>query len=130
VKSSVDVSRKHGPFDMRWPSDRMDTTDGVPLAPLLGAAGALDWAAFSARYRRGRGRHDIKGVSAYAACKEGSARPRAVLSLVPTETLLPEIETESDDAGTQRLLAAVAAVQPGGRRTASPGQTSQRRRHV
>jgi hypothetical protein len=92
----------------------------VPAAPLLRAAEeaqTLDWDAFSTRYFRGRRRHDLEAISAYAAYKEGrewrnsgrSWPPK--LSLVPNEPLPAATEAESEAAGTERLLAAVAAVQ-------------------
>lgn len=120
MRGSVDASRKHGPFDTRWPSGGMDNSDGVPSAPLFRiaeVAEALDWDAFSARYFPGRHRHDSEARSAYAAYKHGRewrssgpSRP-AMLTLVPKDPSFPAIESGSEAAGTRRLLAAVAAVQ-------------------
>lgn len=121
MRGNVDASRKHGPFDTRWPCLLRDSSDRVPSAPLLHAAEgaeALDWDAFSARHFRGRRRHDSEARSAYAAYTQGregrdSGVPKpAGLSLVPSDPPSHAIETESEEAGTRRLLAAVAAVQP------------------
>jgi hypothetical protein len=113
----VEASRKHGPFDMRWPCARKDSSDAVPTAPLLRAAEAaeaLEWAAFSDRYFRERRRHDSEARSAYAAYRQGRdwRTAPARLSLVATEHVSVAAEPEQDEAGTRRLLAAMAAVRP------------------
>jgi hypothetical protein len=113
----VEASRKHGPFDMRWPCARKDSSDAVPAAPLFRAAEAaeaLSWDAFSKRHFRERRRHDSKARSAYVAYKQGreSRTTPARLSLVPTERLSAGAELEPEEAGTQRLLAAMAAAHP------------------
>lgn len=117
----MEVSRKHGPFDTRWPCARKEGSGAVPTAPLLRAeeaAEALGWGAFSDRYFRERDRHDSEARSAYAAYRQGrewrtDARPGPPrLSLVPTEPVAAAAaaELESEEAGALRLLAAVAAV--------------------
>jgi hypothetical protein len=114
----VEVSRKHGPFDMRWPCARKDSSGALSTAPLLGAAAvaeALDWYAFSARYFPERRRGDSEARSAYAAYRqrrEWRTTP-ARLSLVPEEPASSPIGLEREEAGTRRLLAAVAAAHPG-----------------
>jgi hypothetical protein len=113
----VEASRKHGPFDMRWPCARKDSSGALPTAPLLGAAEvaeALDWYAFSARYFRERRRYDSEARSAYAAYRQGREwrTTPARLSLVPAEPVSPPAELEREEAGTRRLLAAVAAAPP------------------
>ena len=110
----VEASRKHGPFDTRWPSARKDSAGVVPTAPPLRAAEAaeaLDWEAFSNRYFPGRGRHDMEALTAYATYKQGREwrRTPARLSLVPTEHVSAAVERESEEAGKRRLLAAMAA---------------------
>jgi hypothetical protein len=104
----------------RSPSPGSSPPLGVPSAPLLRPAEeaqALDWDAFSTRYFRGRRRHDLEAISAYAAYKDGremrsSDRPSPPrLSLVPDEPAPTALEAASEAAGTDRLLAAVAAVQ-------------------
>jgi hypothetical protein len=112
----VEASRKHGPFDTRWPCVRKDSSGALPTAPLLGAAEAaeaLDWDAFSVQHFRERSRHDSEARSAYAAYRHGrewrTGSPR--LSLVPTEPVAAVVELEPEEAGTERLLAAVAAVE-------------------
>jgi hypothetical protein len=111
----VEASRKHGPFDMRWPQARKDNLfAGGTAAPLRAAeaAEALDWETFSNRYFRGRKRHDAEARSAYAAYKQGREWriAPARLSLVPTESVSLAVEGhEREEAGTQRLMAAMAA---------------------
>jgi len=113
----VEASRKHGPFDARWPCVRKDTSSAVPTAPLLSTAEAaegLDWNAFSDRYFPERRWHDSEARSAYAAYKQGREwrTTPARLSLVPMEHVLAGDELEPEEAGTQRLLAAIAAAHP------------------
>ena len=113
----VEASRKHGPFDTRWPCLRKDGSNAVVTAPLLSAAEAaeaLDWDAFSNRYFRERRRHDSEARSAYAAYKQGREwrTTPARLSLVPTEQVPIVVEREPEEAGTRRLLAAMAATHP------------------
>ncbi len=110
----MEVSRKHGPFDTRWPCARKDISGSVPTVSLDAAevAEALDWDAFSNRYFPKRSRHDSEARSAYAAYRQGREwrTTPARLRLVPTEPALTAGELESDKAGRGRLLAAVAAV--------------------
>ncbi len=112
----VEASRKHGPFDTRWLSARKDSAGVVPPAPTLRAAEAaeaLDWEAFSNRYFPGRRRHDMEALTAYATYKQGREwrTTPARLTLVPTEHVSAAVERESEEAGTRRLLAAMAAEQ-------------------
>ena len=114
VGQAVEASRKHGPFDTRWPCARKESAGAVPTAPLLRAeeAGeALDWEAFSKRYFPGRRRHDMEAVTAYAAYSQGREwrTAPAGLSVVPTEDVPVAVEFEWHEAGTRRLLAAIAA---------------------
>jgi hypothetical protein len=113
----VEASRKHGPFDTRWPCVRIDNSRARSTAPLLDAgeaAEALDWQAFSARYFPERRRHDSEAVSAYAAYKEGREwrTPPARLRLVPSEQTADADEQKREEAGTRRLMAAMAASAP------------------
>ena len=113
----MEASRKHGPFGMRWPGTRKDSSGALSTAPLLSAAEvaeALDWQAFSARYFPERSRHDSEARSAYAAYRlgrESRQRPSG-LRLVPTEPVSAAVELEPGEAGVARLLAAVAALPP------------------
>ena len=113
----MEVSRKHGPYDTRWPCVRKDSSGGLSTAPRVSAAEvaeALDWQAFSARYFPERSRHDSEARSAYAAYRLGREwhqRPTR-LRLVPTEPASAVVELEPGEAGAGRLLAAVAAVPP------------------
>jgi hypothetical protein len=101
---------------MRWPCARRDNSVAASTAAPLRAAEAaeaLDWETFSNRYFRGRRRHDAEARSAYAAYKQGREwrRTPARLSLVPTEGVSVAVEGhEREEAGTQRLLAAMAGV--------------------
>jgi hypothetical protein len=113
----VEASRKHGPFDTRWLSARKDSAGGaMPTAPPLRAAEAaeaLDWEAFSNRYFPGRRRHDMEALTAYATYTQGREwrTTPARLSVVPTEHVSAAVELAREEAGTQRLLAAIAADQ-------------------
>jgi hypothetical protein len=114
----VETSRRHGPFDMRWPRARNNSLGAVPEAQILSAAeaaDALDWDGFSNRYFRGRRRHDTEALSAYAAYSQGREwrTPPARLRLVPSEHTAGADEQEREEAGTRRLMAAMAAVRPG-----------------
>jgi hypothetical protein len=111
----VEASRKHGPFDTRWPSARRDSAGAVSTAPPLRAeeaAEALDWEDFSNRYFPGRRRHDMEALTAYATYTQGREwrTTPARLSVVPPEDVSAAAElVESEEAGTRRLLAAIAA---------------------
>lgn len=110
----VEASRKHGPFDTRLPSARNDSAGAVSTAPPLRAeeaAEALDWEAFSKRYFPGRRRHDMEALTAYATYTQGREwrTAPAPLSVVPTENVPAAVEFEWHEAGTRRLLAAIAA---------------------
>ena len=111
----MEASRKHGPFDTRWRCAGEERPLALPTtAPLRAAEAseALDWDAFSDRYFRERRRHDAEALSAYAAYKQGREwrRTPARLSLVPTEGVSLAVEGhEREEAGTQRLMAAMAA---------------------
>jgi hypothetical protein len=112
----VEASRKHGAFDTRWRSARKDSAGVVPTAPPLRAAEAaeaLDWEAFSNRYFPGRARHDMEALTAYAAYTQGREwrTAPARLSLIPAEHVSAAVELEWGEAGTRRLLDAIAADQ-------------------
>jgi hypothetical protein len=112
----VEVSRRHGPFDTRWPCARKDSSSAEPTVSLRAEemTAALDWNAFSARHFAGRGRHDSQARSAYAAYKQGRewrTGPTG-LRLVPTDPVSAADEPEPHEAGTRRLLAAVIALDP------------------
>ena len=97
----VEASRRHGPFDTRWPSARGDSAAAVSTAAPLRAAEAaeaLDWDAFSNRSFRERRRHDPEARSAYAAYKQGREwrTTPARLSLVPREHVWAAAELEPE----------------------------------
>jgi hypothetical protein len=110
----VEASRKHGPFDTRWPSARKESSDAAPTAPPLRAAEAaeaLDWEAFSNRYFPGRRRHNMEALTAYATYTKGREwrTTPARLSVVATEHDPAAVELESEEVGTRHLLAANSA---------------------
>jgi hypothetical protein len=112
----VEASRKHGPFDTRWPSARKDHTGAVSTAPPLRAeeaAEALDWEAFSNRYFPGRRRHNMDAQTAYATYSRGCEwrTTPARLSVVTPEHVPAAVELEPEEAGARRLLAALGANQ-------------------
>jgi hypothetical protein len=112
----VEVSRKHGSFDTRWPCARNHSSRAQPTVALHTEelAETLDWDAFSARPFAERSRHDSQARSAYAAYKQGREwrTTPARLRLVPTEPASPADEPEPHEAGTPRPLAAVMAIDP------------------
>jgi hypothetical protein len=113
----VEASRKQGPFDTRWSCVRKEKSRALSTAPPLGAAKAaeaLDWQAFSARYFPERRRHDFDARSAYMAYKQGREWRTlpARLRLVPSEHTAGADEQEREEAGTRRLMAAMAAAHP------------------
>ena len=113
----MEASRKHGPFDPRWPCVRKDNSGALSTAALLSvpeAAEELDWQAFSARYFPERRRQDSEARSAYATYKQGREwrTPPARLRLVPSERSSAADGQEREEAGTRRLMAAMAAVHP------------------
>lgn len=110
----MEGSRKHGPFDWRWPRLRTDRSDAARTAPRLGAAEAaeeLDWDAFSNRYFRGRRRHNAEARAAYTEYGQGREwrTTPARLSLVPREHPWAAAELQPEGAGPRRLLAAMDA---------------------
>jgi len=105
----MEASRKHGPFDTRWPYAASRAP--VPALPDDAEEG-LDWEAFSRRYFPNRRRHNGEALSAYAAYGRRHQRratpPR--LSVVRAEPTQPSVwEHKREVVGAQRLLAAVAA---------------------
>lgn len=109
----MEASRKHGSFDMRWAcADTNSFGAARDAAPLRAEdVAALDWDAFSTRYYPERRRHDREAHTAYAAYKEGREwrMPPARLRLVPSERRSGADEHEREEAGVQRLMAAMAA---------------------
>jgi hypothetical protein len=110
----VEASRKHGPFDTRWPGTRRDSSDAASAPPLRAAEAteALDWDAFAHRYFHERSRHDSGTRSAYAAYRqrrEWRTTP-ARLSLVPADPDSTPLGQDPTEAEIRRLPAAVAAM--------------------
>jgi hypothetical protein len=116
VTQVVEASRKHGSFDLRWPSARQDSASAVSTAAPLRAeeaAEALEWETFSNRYFPGRRRHNIEALTAYVAYTRGLEwrTTPARLSVVATEHVPAAAELEPEEAGARRLLAAIAVNQ-------------------
>jgi hypothetical protein len=76
MSGSVEASRRHRRFDLRWPRRRVRGAADRPavLTSLEDVPDGLDWDAFSTRCFPGRGRHDLEAISAYDAYH---ARPTA-----------------------------------------------------
>jgi hypothetical protein len=111
VKQAVEASRKHGPFDTRWPFARKESSDAAPTAPPLRAAEAaegLDWEAFSNRYFPGRRRHNMEALTAYATYTQGREwrTTPARLKVVPTDHVSAAVELEPQEARTRAAIAA------------------------
>lgn len=109
----MEASRKHGPFDTRWSSARIVSSAAVRTArPLRVAevAEALDWGAFAERYFHERKRHDAQARSAYSAYTRGREwrTTPARLRVVTVEEVSAVSELDRDEAGTRRLLDAIA----------------------
>jgi hypothetical protein len=83
----------------------------VPPLRAAEAAEALDWEAFSNRYFPRRRRHGMEPLTAYATYKQGREwrTTPARLSVVRTEHVSTAVELAHEEAGTRRLLAAIAA---------------------
>jgi hypothetical protein len=62
--TSIEASRRHGPFDPRRQKRRFRAASSRPVP---GLEDELGWDAFSSRYFSGRGRHDLEAISAYDA---------------------------------------------------------------
>jgi hypothetical protein len=63
----VERSRKHGPFDSRYPGLRKLPAPVWELTALDERGQRLDWTAFAGRFYPGRRRHDFEAIAAYAA---------------------------------------------------------------
>ena len=109
----MEAPRQHGPFDMRWRAGKEGfeaVSEAPPLSPAE-VAEALDWDGFSNRYFRGRRRHNSEARSAYAAYRQGRewrTQPARV-RLVPPERTSDAEKLKRVEAGTRRLMAAMAA---------------------
>jgi hypothetical protein len=106
---SVEASRKHGPFDTRWPSARRRRSEATSPAD---AAEGLDWEGFSGRYFPRPGRHELGALSSYAAYRLSREEPESVgmsrpeLHLVCKPPDAAAIDAESKIAEVQLLAAA------------------------
>ncbi len=110
---SLEASRKHGPFDTRWPSAHTPRSEAASPA---NAEQGLDWEGFSNRYVRRRGRHNLEALSSYAAYRLSREEPQGVgmsrreLHLVRKPTDPAAIDAGLQIAESQPLLVAAAAM--------------------
>jgi hypothetical protein len=61
----LDVGRKHGPFDSRYPLRRKLATPVWELQPQRDGPETLEWSVFVARFFPNRRRHDSEALAAY-----------------------------------------------------------------
>ena len=116
MSGGIQPSRKHGPFDPRWPCVRKDSSSRQTAEPLNASESeeALDWDSFSEHHFSSRGRHDSEARSAYAAYRDGREWRNSERSSPPKLRLVesdPPHETEAEETGTRLLLAAMAEIE-------------------
>jgi hypothetical protein len=70
----IESSRKHGPFDSRYPRKHPRLTFAPTSARRANqeAQNRLNWHAFSTRFCPGHDRHDLHVLEAYEAYRDGS----------------------------------------------------------
>lgn len=69
----LEHSRKHGAFDLRYPTIRHKP---APVSPRRLDEERLDWQGFLARFYPGRRRHDFDAVAAYESYLNDAERER------------------------------------------------------
>lgn len=106
VSGSVEGSRRHGPFDLRWPA-RCRVDSDWRAAAAVGSrdvAEGLDWDAFTTRFFPERRRHDLQVISAYDVYSMTTTAVLAerVESATPTMRSVQEVTDEDGltDAAT------------------------------
>lgn len=118
VSGRVEMSRRHGPFDLRLPKRRLRVVADRPAPALAGleeVPDGLDWDAFSTRYFPGRRRHDPEAISAYGAYTHGRRRrrhrrpPPGRRSIGLNETIRPAAEWFGGTAARVALASASEA---------------------
>ena len=73
----IEPSRRHGPFDTRYPDKHLPLTEARANPPRYTGeelAGRLDWQAFSTRFFPGHPRHDLRALGAYGEYRLAAAR--------------------------------------------------------
>jgi hypothetical protein len=70
----LDVGRKHGPFDFRYPVPRKLATSVWELQPRRDRPERLQWSVFVARFFPNRRRHDSEALAAYEAYRNAFDR--------------------------------------------------------
>jgi hypothetical protein len=79
MSGKMELSRRHGPFDTRWPpQSRTVNADGRAPVPagLESSQDELEWEAFSTGCFPGHRRHDFEVVRAYEAYRRGRGSPK------------------------------------------------------
>ena len=63
----IEPARRHGAFDLRYPRHHCAAAAATTATAAAREEGdeRLDWRAFSARYFRGHGRHDLEALAAF-----------------------------------------------------------------
>jgi hypothetical protein len=92
VSGSVEASRRHGPFDSRWPKRLPRVAADRPAPALTGLEDVPDglaWDAFSTSSFPGRRRHDLEAISAYLAYKHGRPWRRSSRPLPRRRSIVP-----------------------------------------
>jgi hypothetical protein len=122
MRGNMEASRRHGPFDSRWPSQSSTVTAGgrAPLpAGIENGQDELEWGAFSTRCFPARRRHDFEVVGAYEAYKHGRGWPKRSSPEVQTADRRSAARTSrlsrSRNAGPAEVPLAGKAGRPHGR---------------
>jgi hypothetical protein len=84
----VDPSRKHGPFDFRYPTPERLATPVWELRPAQRREGRVAWAVFLERFFPNRGRHDFEALAAYAGYRNALDRALQAERSVPWQSAL------------------------------------------
>jgi hypothetical protein len=93
----VEMSRKHGPFDTRWPTHYPAPSEAQDQGALIiaEAGEATEWAAFSAHYFPGTRRHDMRALAAYDSHRRRETWHLRDRSPTPASSALPETMAEN-----------------------------------
>lgn len=80
----LDIGRKHGPFDFRYPVRRKLAASVWELQPQRDRPERLEWSAFVARFFPNRRRHDSEALAAYEAFRNALDRAASSPERSPT----------------------------------------------
>jgi hypothetical protein len=84
----VDPSRKHGPFDVRYPTPERLVTPVWELRPAQLREGKIDSAVFLERFFPNRGRHDFEALAAYEGYRNALDRASEAERSAPWQSSL------------------------------------------